>query len=92
MNTPHWPCPNDCLSWCRTDGSKTNHHPRCEYVDESLIDVWRVTIPGESTGCICGSEEEAKALAGDDPDEPMEITKIKMHREIYENLPEFGGF
>lgn len=89
----HWPCPNNCLSWCRTDGSKTNHHPRCEYVDESLIDVWRVTIsPGDKGGCICGSEAEAREMAGDDPEEPMTITKERMHREIFENLPDFAGF
>lgn len=95
-HAPHWPCPNNCMSWCReiTIGAPmTNHHPRCEYVDESLIDVWRVTIyPGDKAGCICGSEEEAREMAGDDPDEPMTITKEKMHREVFENLPDFVGF
>lgn len=72
---------------------QTNHHPRCEYVDESLIDVWRVTIsPGDKGGCICGSEAELLEMAGNDPAEPMTITKERMHREIFENLPDFAGF
>lgn len=98
-NTLYWPCPNNCDHWCRSDicmkdgqiQPMTNHHPRCEYVNESLIDVWRVTVnPGEKGGCICGSEAEAREMAG--ADEPMTITKEKMHREIFENLPDFAGF
>lgn len=71
----------------------TNHHPKCEHVDASLIDVWRVNVPGESGGLIVDSEAAAIDAARDETgEEPLEITKEKMHREIYENLPEFGGF
>jgi len=92
VSTLHWPCPNDCLSWCRTDGSMTNHHPRCEFVDESLMDVYSVRIPGEQHGCATHCEADAHNMAQEDPDAPLEVVKIKMHREIYENLPEFNGF
>lgn len=40
-NVPNWPCPNNCLSWCRVPPPlhgnpepDTSHHPRCEYVAE----------------------------------------------------------
>ena len=91
----HWPCPNHCEGWCRTDfRPMTNHHPRCEYVDKSLIDVWRVTIPGEGGGCLFDREECAKAFADEnsEPNEPLQINKEKMHKEIYDNLDEFAGF
>jgi hypothetical protein len=86
-----WPCPNNCMSWCRddvrfVDGKPqpgTNHHPRCEYVDASLIDVWRVSYDG-------GSYVSDRAPMTTHQRET--ITREKMHREIYENLPEFQGF
>lgn len=57
------------------------------------MDVWRVTIlPGDKGGCICASEEEAREMAGNDPEEPMTITQEKMHREIFEQLGDFNGF
>lgn len=56
------------------------------------MDVWSVRIPGESHGCVTHCEADAYRMANEDPDEPLEVMKIKMHREIYENLPEFGGF
>jgi hypothetical protein len=52
-------------------------------VDASLIDVWRVSYDGASY--VRDSE-------------PLEhhheetVTREKMHREIYEQLPEFQGF
>jgi hypothetical protein len=82
-------CP--CNTWVRTDGKLTNHHPNCARYNDSLIDVWRVSIPGETTGCICDTEEDAKAFIDGDP-EAYEITKIQMHRELVENLPDFDGF
>jgi len=92
---PNWPCPDNCMTWCRDgSGPMTNHHPHCQYVGESLIDVWLVSLPGENGGCIVDSEESAKIYAANESedDEPLVITKKKMHREIYENLPEFAGF
>lgn len=71
----------------------TNHHPNCEHVDASLIDVWRVSIDG--AGYTTDSEanaDEAVALYAEDPDSVPTITKERMHREIYEQLPEFEGF
>jgi len=82
-SAPLWPCPNNCLTWCRTDGSKTNHHPRCQYVDASLIDVWRVSYDGASYALV------TRPLLAQ-PEET--VAREKMHREIYENLREFGGF
>jgi len=73
------------MTWCRTDGSKTDHHPRCEYVDASLIDVWRVTFDGAFY--FQDTEPTPDQLAHGEI-----VTKEKMHREIYENLPEFAGF
>jgi hypothetical protein len=70
----------------------TNHHPRCEHVDASLMDVWRVCVPGESGGCIVDDEKQAREMATEDPDAPLEVHHQRMHREIFENLPEFAGF
>lgn len=96
MSAPqHWPCPHGCMNWVRgitPNEPMTNHNPRCEFVDESLIDVWSVRIPGEEHGSVTDNEADARRMAGDDPDAPLEIVPMKMHREIYENLPEFSGF
>jgi hypothetical protein len=91
-----WPCPHHCELWCRTDIAfehgkprpATNHHPRCEHVDASLIDVWKVT--DGSSSYYTDSEEDARheAVGCDD----ITITKAKMHQEIFEQLPEFEGF
>lgn len=91
---PHWPCA--CQSWCRTDiafkGGKplpcTNHHPNCTRVDESLIDVWKVD--DGMTHFYAATAEEASHEALDC--EGITITPRKMHREIFEALPEFQGF
>lgn len=92
-----WPCPLRCDLWARAqpiDRSRPmpNHHPDCKHYNDSLIDVWRVSVPGEKHGAICGREDEARELAGNDPDAPLEITKERMHREVFEHLPDFGGF
>lgn len=65
----------------------TNHHPTCEYVDASLIDVWRVSFDGNSYVTDRDPAEEPELLSGDEV-----VTKERMHREIYENLPDFAGF
>ena len=36
--------------------------------------------------------QEAVALYAEDPDIVPTVTKERMHREVYENLPEFDGF
>jgi hypothetical protein len=86
----------DCFSWCRTDIKfengkplpMTNHHPRCTRVDESLIDVWKVS--DGSTHFYAATQFEAETEA--ENCENITITKVKMHREIFERLPEFAGF
>lgn len=91
-----WPCPNNCMSWCRSDlrwengklMPMTNHHPRCEHVDASLIDVWKVS---DGSTSYYDEDEVAANNEGENCDD-ITITKIKMHREIYDNLPEFDGF
>lgn len=56
------------------------------------MDVWSVRIPGEEHGCVTHCECDAHAMAMKDTDDPLEVVKIQMHREVYENLPDFGGF
>lgn len=91
-----------CQNWARTDdpykirsrGTNlpllTNHHPNCPHYNDSLMDVWKVT--DGSSRCYLDNEEDAKAVAGESEESPHSITKEKMHREIFENLPEFEGF
>lgn len=67
----------------------TNHHPDCPHYNDSLMDVWKVTLDGGS--CYVGNEQDARDTAGDEEPLPT-VTQEKMHREIFENLPEFGGF
>lgn len=89
------PCPHNCENWvriCNPREPQPNHHPRCVLVDESLIDVWRVQTPGDPGGCIVATEAQAREIAYGDPDAPLEITPMKMHREIFEQLPDFFGF
>lgn len=81
-----------CINWCRSiefkDGEPvnlTNHHPKCEHYNDSLIDVWRISYNGSS--CVVDSEPDPT-----DFDSGEVISKEKMHREIFENLPEFHGF
>lgn len=66
----------------------TNHHPNCEHYNDSLIDVWEVSDGNSSY--FTHEKEAAEAEARES--ESVTITQTKMHREIYENLPEFNGF
>lgn len=67
----------------------TNHHPRCEYVDASLIDVWRFSCGGSS---YVVDREPSSDAALEAQESEVRITKEKMHCEIYEHLSEFDGF
>ncbi len=92
---PHWPCPHRCMNWaraCNPHAPQTNHHPSCEFVDKSLIDVFSVRVPGEEGGCVVESKALAERMANEDPAPPLEIVPQKMHRELFEQLPEFAGF
>jgi hypothetical protein len=90
----HWPC--ECRNWCRTDiqfrdGKPlpiTNHHPRCQYVDETLIDVWRLTIDGAS----CLFDDEPLTAEMDLEPGSFTVTKERMHAEVFRALPEFSGW
>lgn len=81
------------MNWARTDISFkeiksvyiTNHHPNCQYVNDSLIDVWRISF--------CGSNYVLDREPTKEEIESGEIvTKEKMHQEIYDHLEEFDGF
>ena len=88
-------CP--CVSWCRSEMSPypgrsrdgiplvTNHHPRCDLYNDSLIDVWRVSYDG--AWYHTDLPPTADELTGEET-----VTQEKMHRECYDQLPEFEGF
>lgn len=86
----------ECVNWAR-DGRDTlaiggkllipNHNPNCPRYNDSLMDVWRVT-DGHST-CYVDNAQDANDTAGE---EKVKVTLEKMHREIFNNLPEFEGF
>ncbi len=92
----------ECHNWARTlDPYKiktrtgiplvTNHHENCPHYNDSLMDVWKVTHGG--TSCYVDNEQDANDTAGAETSgDTVSIVKIKMHREIFENLPEFDGF
>ena len=98
----------ECINWTRlnitapynlrrSDGVPlvTNHHPNCPHYNDSLMNVWKVSL-GLSR-CYFDNEQDAKDMAGTEGQEigvsgVIEITKEKMHREVLENLPEFDGF
>lgn len=89
--TMHWPCPHNCHLWVRgitPNEPMTRHHPNCEHVDESLIDVWKVSDGSSSYY----DTDEATARHEAEECDDVTITKVKMHREIFENLREFDGF
>jgi len=91
----------ECESWARTgfDPYKiktrtgiplvTNHHENCPHYNDSLIDVWKVS--DGFCSCYVLTEQDARETVGDEG-EGMTATKEKMHREVFENLPEFDGF
>lgn len=72
-----------CIYWARTDGFLTTHHPNCEHYQKGLIDVWKVTVDGKS--CYVEKEQDAIDTKGDD--HKAVITKERMHREIFDRLP-----
>jgi hypothetical protein len=93
----------ECQNWAR-DGHDSlkiggkflmpNHHPNCPHYNDSLMDVWKVTLNGCS--CYVDNEPDADATAGMECDaaggDTVSTIKMKMHREVFENLPEFCGF
>lgn len=77
-----------CINWCRTDGQMTNHHPACTHYNDSLIDVWKVT---DGSTCFYTDDKQAADTEAEGCDD-ITITKVKMHREVFDLLPEFEGF
>jgi len=67
-----------------------NHHPNCPHYNDSLMDVYKVTVGGIS--CFVDNLQDAKDTAGEDDGGEVELTHEKMHREVFENLREFDGF
>ena len=63
-----------------------NHHPNCQHYNDSLIDVWKVTVDERS--CYVDNEQGALDTVGDSG----LVSKEKMHKEVFEHLPEFEGF
>lgn len=84
-------CPNNCHLWARLFNPKepaTLHHPRCEHVDDSLIDVWKVS---DGSSSYFTTNERDGQLEAENAD-GVTITKQRMHREVFAALPEFDGF
>lgn len=91
-----------CVSWARAgvDPYKiktrtglpliTNHHPNCPHYNDSLMDVWKMTVNGST--CYFDNEQDVINAAQEEFEDETTITKQKMHREVFESLPEFEGF
>lgn len=84
----------ECANWCRDvcaynirDDSGlpifTNHHRNCDKYNDSLITVWKVSYDGSSYH----TDREPEGL-----EDGETVTEEKMHKEVYDRLPEFGGF
>ena len=68
----------------------TKHHPTCPHYNDSLITVWKVTVG--TSYVFCGSVLAAGEYAGDFWDGIAVVTEEKMHKEVFDQLPEFQGF
>lgn len=68
----------------------TNHHPNCPHYNDSLMDVWCAEVDGNKYYCC--DEQSCRETVGEEGCEKAKVSKIKMHREVFENLPEFDGF
>lgn len=87
-DAPTPPALCECAQWCRAMdlAYATDHHPDCPHYNDSLIDVWKVTVDGVS--CYTDNEQDAGDTAGKD----IIVVALKMHREVFKHLPEFEGF
>lgn len=74
-----------CVQWARLGGPLTDHHPNCEHFNDSLITVWKVSH--DRSHCYMDFKPDAEDFKDDEV-----ITEEKMHRELFERLPEFNGF
>jgi hypothetical protein len=67
-----------------------NHHPNCPHYNDSLIDVWKMTVNGISA--YTDNENDIEDWRQNEFEDETIIIKEKMHKEIFDNLPEFSGF
>lgn len=88
-----------CGNWARDgrdaltiDGARLlpNHHPHCPHYNDSLIDVFKVS-DGSSSYYTTDSFLAAEELSMGEADD-LRLSTEKMHREVFERLPEFRGF
>lgn len=84
-------CP--CANWARELNLEylTNHHPNCQHYNDSLMDVWKMTVNGGAP-CYFDSEQDVISASEEEYEDETTITKERMHREVFEHLPEFQGF
>ncbi len=85
----------ECIGWCRSSITPfTNHHPNCPKYNDSLIDVWVVFEEGKNGGYYDSSKDGAFEVysEGVHYGQNLKIRVEKLHKEIYDNLPEFDGF
>lgn len=73
-----------------------NHHENCPHYNDSLITVYKHTQSGSGYGCYFEHLQDVldsvKSEFEWSESEKETIVKEKMHREVFENLPEFEGF
>lgn len=84
-----------CQNWERTDVRiihgkpiAPNHHPNCPHYNDSLIPIWKVS---DGTTSFYSDDEDAARTEAENI-EDVTITRGQIHREVYENLPDFDGF
>lgn len=79
----------ECAHWARSINPKylTNHHENCQHYNDSLMVVWKVS--DGSSSFYVENEQDAREMAGC---EDLTISQVKIHREVFEHLPEFEGF
>lgn len=82
----------ECQNWERVINPKyfTNHHEHCPHYNDSLIDVWRVQV--EEKGPSAYYSQPPRCEDEFNPENGETCAQEKMHREVFERLPEFGGF
>lgn len=69
----------------------TNHHPKCPHYNDSLMDVWKLAYMDGALAYF-DNEQDAIDASQEEYEDEVVITKEKMHREVFEQLPEFDGF
>jgi len=89
----------ECVFWCRANiggpythlkGKDlhfvvTNHHEYCPHFNDSLVDVWKISYDGQSYYSLTAPCKE-------ETENGETVTQEKMHKEVFEQLPEFNGF